>query len=365
MPKNKDYYELLGLSQEASNDEIKRAFRRLARQYHPDVNKDPGAEEKFKEINEAYHVLSDPKKKTQYDTYGRVGPEGSPGFEGFDIGDLFERGFEGFGGFGDIFESFFGRQRGPRRQKGGPEQGDDLRYDLTIPLEVAATGETREIKIEHYVTCDKCFGSGAAPGTSPTRCNTCNGIGQVSRTQRTMIGSFTQITTCPNCGGVGEVISSPCSMCRGTGRARKSQTVKIKIPAGVDTGHRLRISQAGNAGLRGGRPGDLYIFIKVTPHAYFERDGSDLYYKKKITFIQATLGAEVKIQTIDGIATLKVPPGTQPGTTLRLRGRGIPHLGGIGRGDEYVSLEAEVPTKLSKGEAELLKKFGKLRGETK
>jgi molecular chaperone DnaJ len=363
----KDYYETLGISRNASEDEIKRAFRRLARQHHPDVNKEAGAEEKFKEINEAYHVLSDQKKRAQYDRFGQVGGPGGfgGGFEGVDLGDLFEQGFGGFGGFGDMFESFFGGPRGGGRRRTGPERGDDLRYDLTTPLEAAATGEEREINVDHLITCDKCSGSRAAPGTSPVKCSTCNGAGQVSRSQRTMLGSFTQVTTCPACRGVGEVISSPCPKCRGNGRMRKTQTVKIKIPPGVDTGHRLRISGAGNAGERGGRAGDLYIFIRVTPHESFERDGADLYYKKKISIVQAALGAEVKVPTIDGTAALKVPSGTQPGTTFRMRGKGMPNVGGIGRGDEYVLIDVEVPTRLSKEQSELLKKFGISRGDIK
>jgi molecular chaperone DnaJ len=361
-----DYYEILGVQKNATEDEIKRAFRRLARQYHPDVNKEAGAEEKFKKINEAYHVLSDPKNRQQYDTFGSMGPgqgQGSGGFEGFDLGDLLNQGFGGFEGFGDIFESFLGGRPQGRGRRGGPERGDDLRYDITIPLEAAAKGEEREIKIDHYAVCDNCVGSGAAPGTSPVKCGNCGGTGQVSRAHRTMMGSFMQISPCPACQGAGEVISSPCKACRGSGRTRKTRTVKVKIPPGVETGHRLRVPEMGNAGGRGSRPGDLYIFMKVIPSEFFEREGSDLYYKKKISFAQAVLGAEVKVPTIDSIATLKIPSGTQPGTTFRLRGHGMPNLGGRGSGDQYVLIEIEVPTKLTKDEAELLKKFGKGRGE--
>ena len=371
MPQGKDYYEILGISKGASEDEIKRSFRRLARQYHPDVNKDPKAEEKFKEINEAYHVLSDPKKRTQYDTYGRVG--GAPfeggfqgGFEGFDLGDIFERGFQGFGGFEDLFDSFLGRSRGERGRRGASTQGDDLRYDLTIPLEVAASGQEREVDIDHFVICDKCMGSGAAPGTSPSRCSTCGGSGQVSRTQRTMLGAFTQITTCPTCKGTGEVISTPCSNCRGTGHIKKKQTVKFKIPAGIDSGYRLRVTGAGNAGVRGGATGDLYVFVTVAPHKDFERDGADLYYKKKISFVEAALGAQIEIPIIDGNkAILNIPAGAQTGATFRIKGRGMPDIHGRGRGDQYVIIGIEIPTRLNKEEIELLKKFGKSRGEIK
>lgn len=365
MPK-KDYYETLGVPNSASEDEIKRAFRRLARQCHPDVNKEPGAEQKFKEINEAYHVLSDPKKRQQYDSFGHAGPETfQGGFRDFDIGDLFSGGFGGFGGFDEIFETFFGRQRSSRGGGAGPERGDDLSYDLKIPLDVASTGQEREIALDHFVQCGNCLGSGAAPGTSPVRCNTCRGSGQVSRSQRTMLGSFTQITTCPDCRGTGEVISSPCSVCRGLGRVKRSHTVKVKIPPGIDSGYRLRVAGAGNAPIRGGRPGDLYVFITVLPHPSFKREGADLYYKKKISFVQAALGAEVAVPTIDGTAKLSIPSGTENQTTFRLRGRGMPNLEGRGRGDELVVIDIEVPKKLSREEAELLQKFGKLRGESK
>lgn len=371
MPQGKDYYEILGIGRSASEDEIKRSFRRLARQYHPDVNKDPKAEETFKKINEAYHVLSDPKKRSQYDTYGRVGgPQfegGFPGgFEGFDLGDIFERGFQGFGGFEDLFDTFMGRSRSERGRRGASTQGDDLRYDLTIPLEVAAVGQEREVDVDHFVSCDKCMGSGAAPGTSPVRCGTCSGSGQVSRTQRTMLGAFTQITTCPTCKGTGEVISTPCSNCRGTGHIKKKQTVTFKIPAGIDSGYRLRVTGTGNAGTRGGHSGDLYVFVTVAPHKDFERDGSDLYYKKKISFVQASLGAAIEIPAIDGAkSALIIPQGTQPGTAFRIKGKGMPDINGRGRGDQYVIVEIEIPTRLSREETELLKKLGHIRGDIK
>lgn len=363
MPK-KDYYDILGIQKNASEDEIKRSFRRLAREFHPDVNKDPGAEAKFKEINEAYHVLSDREKKAQYDQFGQVGPQGfGGGSEGFDLGDLFEGGFGNMGGFGDLFESFFGGRQGTGRGRPGKEQGDDLRYDLSISLEAASRGEELEITMDRFVTCEKCRGSGAEPGTSPVKCSTCGGLGQVSRTQRSMLGAFTQITVCPACKGIGEVISSPCTKCRGSGRLKKAQTVKVKIPAGVDNGSRLRVSGAGDAGPRGNSAGDLYIFIRVLPHSQFIREGNDLHYKKKITFSQAALGAEVKVPTLEGTATVKINAGTQSGTTLRLRGKGMPELGGRSRGDELITIEVEVPHKLSREESDLLKKFGQMRGE--
>ncbi len=361
MPKgDKDYYEILGIPRNASPDEIKRGYRRLARQYHPDVNKSPGTEEKFKEINEAYQVLSDPQKRAQYDQFGRVGPE-FRGFEGFDFGDLFGRGFEGFGDFGDLFESFFGR---PRARRGGREErGDDIRYDLKIPLEVVASGGEKEIEIVHLIACEKCRGSGVKPGTTPIRCSTCNGAGQVSRVQRTPFGSFSQITTCPTCRGVGEVIPSPCDTCRGSGRVKGSHKIKIKIPHGIESGYRLRIPEAGNAGIKGGPPGDLYVFIEVMPHPVFEREESDLHLRKIITFVQATLGGEIEIETLKGVAKLKIPPGTQGNTVFRLKGEGLPHLHGRGTGDLYTHIEVETPTNLTAEQIDLLKKFGKLRGE--
>jgi len=365
---NKDYYDILGVGKNASQDEVKRAYRRLARQHHPDVNKSPDAEQKFKEINEAYQVLGDPKKRRQYDAFGKVGPE-FRGFEGFDIGDIFERGFgrgfEEFGGFGDLFDMFFGRERAGRGRKARAERGDDLRYDLTIPLEVAAKDLEREIEITHFVSCSKCKGEGLMPGTSPSRCGTCGGTGQVTRSQRTFLGSFTQVTTCPKCDGRGEIITSPCNVCKGSGREKRKHNVKLKIPAGIDSGYRLRISGAGNAGIRGGPAGDLYIFITVEPHPIFERDGSDIHIKKLITFTQAALGFEVDVPTIDGTAKLHIPPGTQPNSTFRLKDKGMPHLEGRGRGDQYVLIEVETPINLTKEQMELLKKFGGLRGEFK
>ena len=272
--KNNDYYELLGVTKTASADEIKRAYRKLARQYHPDVNKDPGAEAKFKELNEAYQVLSDPNKRSQYDYYGTAGGPGGSGFEGFDFGETF-RGFEGFGEFGDIFDVFFGRQRTGRAAR---ERGSDLRYDLRITLEEAARGIERELDVVHFATCSTCKGSGAKPGTQPIRCSNCKGSGQIRKSQRTILGSFTQIVTCPTCRGSGEVIASTCGSCKGEGRVKKRHKLKIKIPPGIETGYRLRVAGAGDAGSKGTPPGDLYVFIQVEPHPLFNRDGDNLYH---------------------------------------------------------------------------------------
>jgi molecular chaperone DnaJ len=355
MPKSKsDYYEILGVSKGASADEIKRAYRKLARQYHPDVNKETGAEEKFKQLNEAYQVLSDPNKRSQYDYFGTAGGPGGFGFEGFDSGEPF-RGFEGFGEFTDLFDVFFGRERAGRRA--ARERGADLRYDLRITLEEAAQGIERELNLVHFVTCPTCKGSGAKPGTKPIRCSACKGNGQIRKMQRTILGSFTQVVTCPSCRGAGEVIATACESCQGEGRVKKSHKVKVKIPQGIDSGSRLRVSGAGDAGSKGSPPGDLYVFIHLEPHPLFNRDGENLYHRTKISFIQAILGDEIKIPTIDGKATLKIPPGTQPNTNFRIKGKGMPSLGRRERGNLYVLAEVEIPSKLTREQAELLKRF--------
>jgi molecular chaperone DnaJ len=372
MPK-RDYYETLGVSRNASTDEIKKVFRTLARKFHPDVNKEPGAESKFKEINEAYSILSDNQRRAQYDRFGHAGPQfagAGAGFEGFDFSDLFRGGFSsgfGEGNFEDIFETFFG---GGQRRSSGPHRGDDLRYDITISLEEAAKGIDKEIDLPHFVTCQTCKGTGARPGTKPEKCGTCRGSGQVRRVQRTMLGSFTQITTCPDCQGTGEVIKSFCVECHGRGQVKKTHKVELKIPAGVDTGNKLRIPKAGDTGERGGSPGDLYIFITVKNHPMFQRDGADIHYKTIITFAQAAIGIELEVPTLEGKASLKVPAGTQPNTVLRMREKGMPHLNshayrqaGRARGDQYVHIEIETPTNLTKEEAELMRKLAQMRGE--
>ncbi len=362
----RDYYEVLGLSKNASTDEIRKAYRTLARKFHPDVNKESGAEAKFKEINEAYQVLSDNQKRAAYDQFGHAGPQfgaGGQGFGGFDFSDLFRGGFGGGfaeSPFEDLFESFFG---GGRRERSGPARGDDLRVDLEIALEEAAKGAEKELDIPHHVACPACKGTGAKPGTSPERCNECKGTGQVRRVQRTMLGSFTQITTCPECGGVGQVIKAHCPECRGRGQIRKTHKVEVKIPPGIETGHKLRISKAGDAGDRGGGPGDLYIFVTVREHPQFERDASDLHHRAKLSLTQATLGTSIAVPTLDGKTDLTVPAGTQPGTVLRIREKGLPHLNSRAKGDLYVHIDVMTPTSLTKEQAELLKEFARLRGE--
>lgn len=368
MPK-RDYYEVLGVSKNASADEIKKAYRGLARKFHPDVNKEPGAEEKFKAITEAYSILSDDQKRAAYDRFGHSGPQfagagAGAGFEGFDFSDLFRGGFGtgfGEGPFEDLFETLFGGGR--RTARTGTRRGDDLRFDITLTLEEAAKGLEKEIDIPHFVACGSCKGTGARPGTKPEKCATCKGSGQVRRVQRTMLGSFTQVAPCPDCQGTGEVIKSLCVECHGRGQVKKTHKVGLKIPAGVDTGNKLRIPKAGDAGERGGGPGDLYIFITVKDNPMFERDGADIHYKALVTFAQAALGIELEVPTIDGKAIIKVPAGTQPNTVLRLREKGMPHVNSKARGDQYVHIEIETPTNLTREQAECLERLAGLRGE--
>ncbi|MDR1996956.1 MAG: molecular chaperone DnaJ [Candidatus Margulisbacteria bacterium] len=361
----KNFYETLGVAKTAGDEEIKKAYRRLARKYHPDVNKEPGAEEQFKEIQKAYEVLSDAQKRRQYDQFGEVPPGGGfgaggagGGFGGF--GD-FSQGFGGdMGGFaGDIFEAFFGG-RGGRRSRSGPQTGDDLRYDLRVPFEVAISGKEYTIDIPQLVSCAKCAGTGSRAGTKPSTCGKCGGTGRVRMVQHTILGSFEQVTTCPNCQGEGKVVSDPCPNCKGTGRERQTNKVKVKVPAGVETGIRLRVSGAGNAGLRGGRPGDLYIYIEVEDSAVFERDGQDLYSQVTLSYAQAALGDTLNVQSATGRIKVEVPSGTQPGAILRLRGKGLPSVnGGPGRGDHYLKINIAVPRNLSSKQKEILLDFAR------
>ncbi len=360
----RDYYESLGVSKEASTDEIKKAFRRLARQYHPDVNKETGAEDKFKEINEAYGILGDEKKRSQYDRFGSAGPGGfdPSGFGGQGFGGQAGQGFdfsqfEGFDGFSDIFESFFGGQ-GQRRGQIN-RRGDDLRYDLSITLEDAAKGLEKEIVIAHQTKCGTCDGSGAKPGTKIESCNQCKGTGQVRHIQQTILGNIAQVAPCMACRGTGKTIKTPCSTCGGSGRIKDKSTLKIKIPAGIENGYKLRASGGGDAGLRGAPSGDLFIVVFVEKHQLFERDGSDLYYKASISFPFAALGGEIEVPTINGpTAKLKIPQGTQPNTTFRLKTKGLPVLGGHGHGDLYVLVDIKTPTNLTHEQIEILKRFG-------
>lgn len=366
---NKDYYDILGVSKNASTDEIKRAYRKLARDNHPDVNKDPGAEKKFKDISEAYSVVSDDKKRAHYDRFGTAqgfpGGAGAGGFGGGFGGIDFEEAFGGggAGGFEDIFDTFFGGMGGRRGQRRGErraQRGDDLRYDLTISFEDAAFGKETEIQIPHLVACSTCKGKGHPPSAKEKTCKKCGGAGQVRHVQQTILGSFTQVGPCPECGGQGHIISETCSACRGMGRVKKTSKIKVKIPAGVDDGLKLRMNGEGNAGTKGGPPGDLYIYLNVKRHEKFEREDDDVISTETINFIQATLGGEIKVDSLDGKVKLKIPEGTQPGTRFRLRDKGIPHLQGSGRGDQHIIIEVEIPKVLNRKQKKLLEEFEKV-----
>ncbi len=314
----RDYYEVLGVSRDASAEDIKKAFRRLAMQYHPDRNSHDGAEARFKEIGEAYEVLSDAEKRSAYDRFGHAG------LQGFDFG----RGFEGaeFGGFGDIFEAFFGGSTGARRSR-DPQRGADRRVDIEITLEEAAFGCERDVELERVERCRRCTGSGNEPGSQPARCPACEGSGQVRRVSRSFFGQFVNISTCPQCHGQGRVVTNPCSQCRGSGRERQSRSLRVKIPAGVSDGSRMRLSGEGDAVAAGGQPGHLYVYITVAPHAFFTREEDDLVYELEINPAQAALGFETEVPTLeDDRVTVKVPAGTQNGRVFPLRGKGAQRL---------------------------------------
>ncbi len=347
MERKKDYYEILGVSRTATQEEIKKAYRRLARLYHPDVNKSPEAEARFKEINEAYEVLSDPEKRAIYDRYGHAGLSG-------DFVD-----YSGFGGIESIIEEFFEGFGFPRIRRQPPRRGQDLHYELSITLEEAAFGAEKEFEVQRYEVCPHCRGSGAEPGTTPIRCPQCNGTGEVRHVRETFLGSFVTVTTCPRCRGSGEVVVTPCSECRGQRKIRVTRTLSVQIPPGVDTGTRIRLSGEGDAGEAGGPPGDLYLIISIEPHPHFRREGSDLYYELPLNIAQAALGAEVEIPTLEGKEKLHIPPGTQPGQTFRLKGRGMPYLHRNGRGDLYVIAKVVIPTSLTPKQRELLRELGK------
>ncbi len=346
MPTKRDYYEVLGIARNATDEEIKRAFRKLAFKHHPDRNREDGAEERFKEVNEAYEVLSDPDKRAAYDRFGHSGAEGffGRGFEGF-----------GFGGFGDIFDAFFGGATTATRQ--APQRGADLHYGITISLEEAAFGCQKEINISRTENCSLCHGIGCKPGSQPNRCPNCNGTGQVRRVQRSIFGRFINTTTCSQCHGEGRIITEPCPQCRGTGKEKRQRSILVKIPAGVDDGQRIRLSGEGQAGAKGGSSGDLYVTLSFEPHEFFTRDGDNILYELPINFAQAALGAEVEVPTLDGKTKLKVPAGSQTGKVFRLKAQGIPHLYRSGRGDQLVSLLVVTPEKLTEKQRQLLEEL--------
>ncbi len=360
MSGKRDYYEILGVARTAPKDEIKKAYRRMAMKHHPDVCKDPNAEEKFKEISEAYAVLSDDYKKSLYDRFGHAGIDKrysqSDIFSGFDFDILRSFGFGG--GLESIFNAFFGGgTRVYTDRRNASMRGSDLRYDMEITFEEAAFGCEEEICITKNVICPTCNGSKAEPGSDKIVCEVCSGSGQVRNVRRSVFGQFVSVTTCGKCGGAGQIIVKQCKECKGVGAINKECTINVKVPQGVDAGSRLRISGQGAAGVNGGPPGDLYVMIYVQPHDTFKRHGVDTLFEQPITFTQAALGAAIEVPTLSGRMELKIPPGTQNGTTFTLKEEGVPRLGSRGRGDQFVQVSIITPTKLTRRQKELLREL--------
>jgi len=347
----RDYYEVLGVSRNASAEELKSAFRQLARKYHPDVNKEADAEEKFKEINEAYAILSDEQKRAAYDRFGHAGVQNNGAAPDFsvDFADLFSELF-GFGGMGG-----FGRQN--RRSQNMPRRGADLQLKVVLDFEEAVFGVEREIEFSRDEICSHCRGTGAEPGTNPIRCSTCNGSGEVRQTRQTILGSMVQVSTCPACNGAGEIIETPCRTCNGRSLERKTRKKIVSIPAGVDNGTQIRLAGEGQPGLNGGPNGSLYVVVEVRNHQYFRRRGDDIHLDLDVNIAQATLGTEVEIPTVDGPALLKIPAGTQPGKVLRMKAKGVPHLRSAGRGDQLVVINVVVPKSLSSEQRKLFEQL--------
>ena len=362
----RDYYEVLGVKKGASDDELKKAYRKLAKQNHPDLNPgDKEAEARFKEINEAYEVLSDKEKRAKYDQFGFAGVDpnfgagaGAGGFGGFDMGDIFGSFFGG--GFGGGFGGFGG---GGGASRTGPAKGSTVRAGLTLTLEEAAFGCEKDVTISHVESCDVCGGSGCEPGTTAEVCPECHGSGQVRVQQRTVFGTMSTSTVCPNCRGEGKIIHQKCKACGGSGGVRRQKKVHVKVPAGIDNGQAISVRGQGDMGRNGGPAGDLIVAITVSPHPRLRRDGSHIYLDQTVSILQATLGAEVEIPSLDGKIKCKVEPGTQPGTTLRLRGKGVPVLNGRGRGDQFVNIRVEIPRNLNEEQRQALRKFAETMGE--
>ena len=367
MADKRDYYEVLGVSKDASQDDIKKAFRKLTKENHPDLHPgDKACEERFKEGNEAYEVLSDPDKRKKYDQFGFAAFDpnagaGAGGFGGFD-------GFGGFGGFGDIFGDIFGFGGGTRANPNAPRKGESLRATVNISFEEAAFGCKKEVTVGRVEQCPDCRGTGCAPGTTPEICPDCKGTGSVTVSQRTPFGVMQSSSVCTKCRGTGKIIHQPCKTCRGMGNIRRQHKIEINIPAGIDDGQTISKPGAGNAGANGGPAGDLLVTVIVKPHPRFERDGTSVLLEQEISYAQAALGAEVEVPTLDGKVKLTIPEGTQPGAVFRLRGKGIPYLRGSGRGDQFVSVTVKVPKNLTGSQKELLRQFaasmGELDGET-
>jgi molecular chaperone DnaJ len=357
MTTERDFYEVLGVERGAGDGEIKRAFRRLAQQWHPDVNADAEAHERFKEINEAYQVLSDPQRRQAYDMFGRAGVSGLGGDAGF--------GTAGFGGLSDIFDAFFGGSMAGAARRGRPNTGSDLRYDLRITFAEAVLGTEKEIEFPVLGRCDTCGGSGAMEGSTPVECPQCRGRGEIRSVRQTMLGQMVNVSPCPRCRGEGRIVDTPCETCRGEGRTERRRTLRVTIPAGIDEGHQIRLSGEGEVGPRGGPPGSLYVAVHVAPHPSLTREGTELYYEADLSIAQAALGTRIEVPTVDGEpAEVEVKAGTQPGTEIRLRGRGVPHLRRqSSRGDLHVIVNVVVPTRLSKRQRELLEAYAKESGE--
>ena len=356
---NTEFYDRLGVSKDASQDEIKRAYRKMSKKYHPDINKEPGAEEKYKEVQEAYETLSDDQKRAAYDQYGPDGANGfggQGGFGGFDGG-------AGFGGFEDIFSSFFGG--GATRNPNAPRQGDDLQYRVNLSFEEAICGAEKEVHYNREATCKTCSGSGAKPGTSPVTCGRCHGQGVINVDTQTPLGMMRRQVTCDVCHGTGQEIKEPCQTCHGTGHEKQSHKVSVKIPAGVETGQQIRLAGQGEAGFNGGPYGDLFVIINVNPSDKFTRDGSTIYYTLNISFVQAALGDTVEVPTVHGNVEMTIPAGTQTGKTFRLKGKGAPRLRGGSQGDQHVTVKIVTPTKLNDAQKEALLAFAKASGDEK
>ncbi|WP_455469421.1 molecular chaperone DnaJ [Streptococcus salivarius] len=356
---NTEYYDRLGVSKDASQDEIKRAYRKMSKKYHPDINKEPGAEEKYKEVQEAYETLSDDQKRAAYDQYGPDGANGfggQGGFGGFDGG-------AGFGGFEDIFSSFFGG--GATRNPNAPRQGDDLQYRVNLSFEEAIFGAEKEVHYNREATCKTCSGSGAKPGTSPVTCGRCHGQGVINVDTQTPLGMMRRQVTCDVCHGTGQEIKEPCQTCHGTGHEKQTHKVSVKIPAGVETGQQIRLAGQGEAGFNGGPYGDLFVIINVNPSDKFTRDGSTIYYTLNISFVQAALGDTVEVPTVHGNVEMTIPAGTQTGKTFRLKGKGAPRLRGGSQGDQHVTVKIVTPTKLNDAQKEALLAFAKASGDEK
>ncbi len=360
MATQRDFYDVLDVDRSVSNEELKRAYRRKARQFHPDVNKEVDAEDRFKEVQRAYEVLSDEQMRAAYDRHGHAAVEnGGAGFSGF----------EGFGGFADIFEDLFGGLGGNRRRRHGPRRGSDLRYDLKISFEEAVFGAEKEIEVRRPEICHHCHGSGAEPGTSPISCPSCNGSGEVRRVQQSILGQFVNVTTCPACHGSGEQFPHPCSTCQGQKQVVQSRTLNVKMPAGVDNDTQIRLSGEGGPGVSGGPPGNLFVVIHVARHEYFQRRGDDIFMDLHINVAQAALGDEVTIPTLDGEDSLTIPAGTQPGKVFKLRHKGVPRLDrsgrnrSLGRGNMHVIIQVVIPKKVTKDQRKLFDDLSKTLGK--